>query len=59
MRCRWGGTVAKNGRLIFPCPPVIYENGEPQLNDIDRGKHLIHPPELSQSYQQSYGSKAG
>jgi hypothetical protein len=26
---------------------MIYEHGEPWWNDIDRGKHLILPPELS------------
>jgi hypothetical protein len=26
---------------------VIYDRGEPWWNDIDKGKLLIHPPELS------------
>jgi hypothetical protein len=26
---------------------VIYKHGEPLWNDTDRGKFLIHPPDLS------------
>jgi hypothetical protein len=32
--------------LLF-IPQEIYEHGEPWWNDIDRGKLLICPPELS------------
>jgi hypothetical protein len=27
-------------------PQVIYEHEEPQLNDLDREKFLVRPPEL-------------
>jgi hypothetical protein len=32
--------------LLF-LPQVIYEHGKPWRNDIDMGKLLIRPPELS------------
>jgi hypothetical protein len=28
-------------------PQLIYEHGKPWWNDLERGKLLIHPPELS------------
>jgi hypothetical protein len=36
--------VASNEPTVHPPGD---EHGEPQCNDIDRGKLLIHPPELS------------
>jgi hypothetical protein len=39
--------------------PRIYEHGEPWWNDINRGKFLIHPPELSGNPTKSSSSKAG
>jgi len=32
---------------ILFVPQVIYEHGEPWRNEVDRGKPLISPPELS------------
>jgi hypothetical protein len=41
-------------------PQVIYEHGEPWWNDVDRGKLLTHPPELSGSHTSTVIScKAG
>jgi hypothetical protein len=31
--------------LLF-IPQVIYKHGKPWWNNVDRGKLLIHPPEL-------------
>jgi hypothetical protein len=39
--------------LLF-IPQMIYKHGEPWWNDVNRGKLLIHLPELWQSYQQSH-----
>jgi hypothetical protein len=33
---------------------VIYEYEEPWWNDIDKGKFLIHPPELSDNPTSSH-----
>jgi hypothetical protein len=38
-------TAATNRLIVHP--QVIYEYREPQWNDTDRGKLLIHPSELS------------
>jgi hypothetical protein len=44
------------GRLFIP--QVIYEHGEPWWNDINRGKLLICPQELSGSpLTESFGRK--
>jgi hypothetical protein len=39
--------------LLF-IPQMIYEHGEPWWNDIDRGKLVIHPPEVWQSFEQNH-----
>jgi hypothetical protein len=40
-------TVAINGPIVHP--QVIYEHAELWRNEIDSGKLLIHPPELSRN----------
>jgi hypothetical protein len=39
--------------LLF-IPQVIYEHGESLCNDIDRGRLLIRPPELSDNHNSSH-----
>jgi hypothetical protein len=41
-----GVRTAATARLLF-IPQVIYKHGEPWWNNIDRGKLLIRPPEIS------------
>jgi hypothetical protein len=36
---------------------MIYEHGEPWCNDVDRGKLLIRPPELSGNPTSRVGRK--
>jgi hypothetical protein len=44
--CLW--TVATNGPIVYP--QVTYDYGEPQWNDIDRGKPKNSEKNLSQSH---------